>query len=287
MDERIFLGVDGGGTKCAARLVDGSGAALGEGVSGPANVFLGLDNAFAAMEEAALNAVGNAGLDMPLSELIAGAGLAGIISPGDLEAAQAHRHPFASLAIQEDAFIACLGAHGGKDGGIVITGTGSNALAFHQGEIITFGGWGFTLGDQGSGARLGYAAVRLAVLEHDGFAPPSAIGSDILNRFSGTPENMTKWAMTALPKDFAVFAPAVFEHAGNGDGAAIKLASDFGQDVSQLIKALTDRGVRQVALIGGLTDQALQWIGKTQAEYLCEPKSDPLSGAILLAQREP
>ena len=40
----LFLGVDGGGTQCRARLCDGSGTALGEGKAGPANTRLGLDN---------------------------------------------------------------------------------------------------------------------------------------------------------------------------------------------------------------------------------------------------
>ena len=38
----LLLGVDGGGTRCRARLADLTGEVLGEAVTGPANIGLGL-----------------------------------------------------------------------------------------------------------------------------------------------------------------------------------------------------------------------------------------------------
>jgi glucosamine kinase len=43
---------------------------------------------------------------------------------GALEELMARPHPFRSVVYVNDAAIACIGAHGGRDGGIVIIGTG-------------------------------------------------------------------------------------------------------------------------------------------------------------------
>ena len=49
----LFLGVDGGGTRCRARLADAAGHILGEGTAGPANIRLGIEAAFASVIDAA------------------------------------------------------------------------------------------------------------------------------------------------------------------------------------------------------------------------------------------
>lgn len=52
----LFLGVDGGGTRCRARLADAGGTRLGEGEAGPGNVRLGVPQASASVREAAVQA---------------------------------------------------------------------------------------------------------------------------------------------------------------------------------------------------------------------------------------
>lgn len=51
--DELFLGIDGGGTRCRGRLMLGTGAVLGEGEAGPANLRLGFLGAFAAVLDAA------------------------------------------------------------------------------------------------------------------------------------------------------------------------------------------------------------------------------------------
>ncbi len=67
--------------------------------------------------------------------------------------------PFASVTADNDAYAACIGAFSGGDGGIVIAGTGSIGMALVAGERHMVGGWGFQLGDHGSG-RLGGPPCR-------------------------------------------------------------------------------------------------------------------------------
>ena len=90
----------------------------------------------------------------------AGLGLAGANLPSLAEAIRKIPLGFASVVVASDAVAACLGAHGGRDGAVLILGTGSQGLAILSGHATTIGGWGFALSDDASGATLGRSAVR-------------------------------------------------------------------------------------------------------------------------------
>src|SRR5436305_15333823 len=58
----LLLGADGGGTQCRARLTSASGAKLGEGTGGPANIRFGLEQSFVAILDATRQCLRQAGL---------------------------------------------------------------------------------------------------------------------------------------------------------------------------------------------------------------------------------
>src|SRR4051794_11572654 len=60
--DMLFLGVDGGGTRCRARLCDAAGNRLGEALSGPANIGYGLDEAFVSVFDAIFRCLAQAHL---------------------------------------------------------------------------------------------------------------------------------------------------------------------------------------------------------------------------------
>src|SRR6478672_1007772 len=123
----LFVGVDGGGTGCRARLENAEGCLLGTGIAGPAALRIGIDSAFAEVEKACRAALEDARLgSSALSSVHAGVGLAGVGRKGALEQLTLRPHPFRSVVYAHDATIACIGAHGDRDGAIVIAGTGSN-----------------------------------------------------------------------------------------------------------------------------------------------------------------
>ncbi|RWF36377.1 MAG: N-acetylglucosamine kinase, partial [Mesorhizobium sp.] len=130
----FFLGVDGGGTGCRARIEDEAGTVVGQGLSGPATTRLGIEPAWASVSRAFGAAIDEAGFGpAEIARIRAGIGLAGIGRKGALEALKAIAHPFASIAFVSDGVGACLGAHSGQDGAIVIAGTGSIGLGFVDG----------------------------------------------------------------------------------------------------------------------------------------------------------
>ncbi len=137
MQTELLLGVDGGGSGCRARLAEPSGSILGEGSAGPANIRFGLEPSFAAVLEATMQCLYDAGLSYAdLERTVACLALAGATEPTELAKARAHSLPFRKTVITTDAHAACIGAHGGRDGGIVIVGTGSVDWAMVRGRHL-------------------------------------------------------------------------------------------------------------------------------------------------------
>jgi glucosamine kinase len=135
MKRLFFIGVDGGGTRCRARLQDEAGTTLGEGVGGPANVRRDARLALHSVLAASGAALSAAGLDENvIGRVHAGLGLAGAGQRNALERFAGLPHPFASVSIETDAYAAWLGVFGGADGAVLIAGTGSCGLAIVRGK---------------------------------------------------------------------------------------------------------------------------------------------------------
>jgi glucosamine kinase len=285
-DEPLLLGVDGGGTSCRARIANAAGGRLGEGRAGPANSRLGLEQVFREIIAACRSALADAGLPPEtISRLHAGLGLAGLNLESERAKVTAHPHPFASLVAEGDAYIACLGAHAGADGAILIVGTGSCGLGIVGGRTFLVGGWGFQVSDQGSGAIMGREAVRQALLAHDAVIPATPFSRALMARFEHDPELVVLWGDRAKPADYATFAPLAFEHAACGDALARAIVEATAEDVAKLIRALRAAGAPSVALVGGLAGPIAPWLPDDARAVLVEPKGDAVDGALLMARR--
>src|SRR3954466_1266550 len=164
MADTLFIGIDGGGTHCRARIRDGAGRLLGEGTGGPANLRLGAEVAMASIVAAAKAAATAGGwAESALSQAAVGLGMAGAIDDARNGALLAQPHPFPRVAIDTDAYIAWLGAFAGGDGAILIIGTGSAGLAVVKGRRFNVGGWGNVISDDASGNEIGKHAIRRAL----------------------------------------------------------------------------------------------------------------------------
>jgi glucosamine kinase len=283
-DAPLFLGIDGGGTTCRARLADASGRVLGEGAGGPSNITTDLARAAASILDAARRAAEAAGLgEESLARVRAGFGMAGGNAPREAAALAAWPFPFAAQAVASDAEIACLGAHAGRDGGILILGTGSQGAARVDGVTRTVGGWGFALSDTGSGAILGRAAARRALLGHEEIEPPSPFTRAVMDRFGGSPAEMLAWALQAIPRDWASLAPMVFDHAAAGDPVARDLLDASVAEVARLLDRLIALGANRISLMGGLAAPQRPYLPQRYDAVLVEPSGDALDGALALA----
>jgi glucosamine kinase len=282
----LFIGVDGGGTGCRARIEDSEGRVLGTGIAGPAAVRLGIDKSMAALKNACFAAAAEAGLPgEALASMDAGIGLAGIGRKGALEQIEAEPHPFRSVIYVNDANIACIGAHSGRDGGIVIIGTGSVGLAVVEGREIRFGGYGFPISDEGSGADLGLQAIRVALRAFDGRAVATAFTREVMARFHNDPFDAVAWMDRATATDYARLAPLVMRHADAGDPVSRRIVRDAAEQIDELIRQLVGSGARRVALLGGLASPMEPWLAPDVQRSLSPIEGDAVSGALYLARK--
>src|SRR5262249_4991793 len=122
----LLLGIDGGGSCCRARLCNIAGATLSEGVGGAANLRLGVEQSFASVVPATTICMSGAGWSSrDFERVVACVVLAGDSVPSQLEAARRYEHPYRMAVFVADAQAVCVGAHDGRDGGIIVVGPGS------------------------------------------------------------------------------------------------------------------------------------------------------------------
>jgi len=283
---RLFVGVDGGGTGCRARIEDEDGNVLGSGIAGAAALRFGIDRSFAAVLTACRGAVADAGLPADaLGDAVAGVGLAGMGRKGMLEKLLAHPHPFRAVIYVGDATIACIGAHRGRDGGIVIIGTGSIGYAVVGGREVRVGGYGFPISDEGSGADLGLNAIRLALRAFDERNVGSNLTREVMARFGEDPFEAVAWMDKATATDYATFAPMVMRHADDGDPVARRIVRDSAEQIDDLVRRLVECGAPRIALLGGLASPMQAWLAPDVQRRLAPVEGDAVDGALLLARR--
>lgn len=280
----ILVGVDGGGTRCRARARWLDGTPIGECITGTANILAGVeaarDNIVAAVEGALVEGgLGHA----DLGRCLVGLGLAGANIPDLSERFLAADLPFARTALEMDAWIACRGAHPDGNGAIAILGTGTAYVVQTGGVFVTVGGWGFQLGDQGSGAWLGHMALRQAALAHDALVEPTGLTDALLTQFDGKPDRIVTFCKTALPRDYGSFAPLVFERAAAGDAIAKKILAEATRDIELALNRLVALGAARISLLGGLAPLYAERLSPEISAHIAPPAGDALDGALILA----
>jgi glucosamine kinase len=281
--DTLLLGVDGGGTRCRARLCSSDGAKLGEAVNGPANIRLGLDQSLNSVVQTVRQCLAQAGLtshEMP--RITACLALAGASEPTSLAAAQSRKFPFGQTTITTDARAACIGAHAGKPGGVIVAGTGTIGWAEPGGRRV--GGWGLPVSDEGSGAWIGCEALRRVLWAQDGRTGWSDLLHALFERFMRDPHAIVRFSSEALPRDFGALAPIVVEHANRNDLVGVELMQVAGGHIDRLAERLVALGAQKLALVGGLAPIMVDWISGATRKHLVRPEGDALDGAVRLAR---
>src|SRR5438876_4508100 len=162
------IGVDGGGTKTLAVIVDTQGNECGRGIAGSANhKGVGVTKAIGNIRSAIEAAASQAACSLPLQS--AWFGLAGIDRPQDHDLLLPHLRPLAHhMRLTNDADLVLSGLPGAI-GIALIAGTGSIALGRDlQGSSVRAGGWGYLIGDEGSGYDLGLRCLQAVAQAADG-----------------------------------------------------------------------------------------------------------------------
>ena len=285
------LGLDIGGTSTRARLV-ADGVVVSDATTASASLTaVGPERAAVAL--AGLLA-GLPGLDRPLDAVCAGAaGSRTARETGDF--LRARLEPITKsgdVLVVDDASLV-LPAAGLAEGVAVICGTGSIATGTWRGREAWAGGWGYLLGDEGSGYWIMRAAIRALLSRRENGLPPGDLGARLLDA-AGAPD------LDALRADFyrrpepgnwARHAPLVLgcqdpEVAGLVRQAASDLAGLAAQVAGQL-----DAAGPPVVLAGGLMENERLRAATAAAIGAVLPASPvrllsqpPVAGAVRLAE---
>lgn len=284
-EDFLFAGVDGGGTRCRAVIYDQQGKRLGKSISGPANVANDFELAKESIMESIAYAIRDAQLSSrDLSRLVVGAALAGLHLPSAQKKLDEWDHPFCKMYSTTDIHAAVLGAHQGKNGGVIVFGTGFSALGLVDGQQHSIGGFGFPTNAIGSGAWFGLEAVKAVLLDADKIGPSTRMTDELLSdiSLSAFAERMH----TTTPNQFAELAPLVFKHAKEGDAIAMDLIKEGAAFAGRVIDRLIDLGAGKVSLVGGVAMQITPWLEAAHQRHLVEAHSSPEWGAVLFAQQQ-
>jgi glucosamine kinase len=287
MDETLYIGIDGGGSKCHALVYRDGDGIVGTGMAGPANPLQGYARALESILEAAHLAAADAGLPgNALGTLVAGIGLAGLNLPEQYERMERWAHPFARACLATDLEIACLGAHDGADGGVVIVGTGSSGYVRVGERVRIIGGTGFPAGDTGSGAWLGLRALQAVLEATDGLAPATALVPLVERHFNASGRGIAEGVAGAPTSVYAELAPLVFDAARAGDAVAESIVRDAAAFLGRMVRKLLESHPPRLSLIGGVAPSIDAWLDDDVRAALSPPLAPPAMGAVLLARAE-
>lgn len=282
----MLIGADVGGSKTAVAVSEGGGIlarADGPGAAVRPGRALASAVTIAEVVRRALATLGRLSGDV----LLVGAAGAGR-DPERSELAKALRaESLASrIEVTTDVELALAGAFETGPGMVVSAGTGSIAVGRDsKGARRRIGGYGWQMGDEGSGYAIGRAALGAVSRAHDGRSPRTALTDRVLaTTRSSDFDALVRWAASASPAEMASLAPHVLEVAAQGDPLAQGIADYAARELSQLAICLLPQLEAAppvgVALTGGLLTEDRPLRRAVLARLREEPGLRPMDGLV-------
>ena len=247
-ESKYFLGVDGGGTKTHAVIIDARSRLVGEALSGGSNLLRGgLEDALAHIDRAVSEAC--AAGKISRDEISAAClGLAGVNHPihyHTMKDALDHSLGIQNLQLITDFRAALAGALDGEPGVVIIAGTGSIAVGVNAaGEEERSGGWGPTFSDEGSAFDIAKRALRAVTGSFDGRSPSTTLTDRVCRRLgiaSAVDLPGVIYNGDSEPVEIASLAQVVSEAAEAGDEVAQRILADAGSELGRLVVSVIEK----------------------------------------------
>ena len=258
--DRFFAGLDAGGSKTLL-LAECEGCPERLNRRGPAAnpQLVGVDQAAHTLASLVRETLES---HRPVDHLSVCAGVAGAGREDEQEALTDRLRRVLSrdaevveVEVVHDAAIALDAAFGSGSGIVIIAGTGSVVLArARDGTTRRVGGWGYILGDAGSGYAVGQAGLRAVAASFDGGADTS-IRPRVAEEYNiSEREALIQWVYQD-ELELQKVAPLVIEAAADGDPVASEILSSQTTELLRQVEWLLDQtnGIApRIALLGGL-----------------------------------
>ena len=285
------LGVDIGATSTRVRLV-ANGVVVGDATAASASLTaVGRERAAAVLDELL---TGLPGLDGPLDAVCAGAAGSRTArdTDGFLRARLAPITRSGDVLVVDDASLV-LPAAGLAEGVAVICGTGSIATGTWHGCEAWAGGWGYLLGDEGSGYWIVRAAVRALLGRRTGGLPPGELGACLLGA-AGAPDLDAlrgEFYRRPEPGNWARHAPAILACSDSEVAGLVRQAADALAGLAAQVAGQLEAAGAPVVLAGGLMTNERLGAATVAAVSTALPTSPvrvlrepPVAGAVRLAE---
>ena len=296
-----IIGIDGGGTKTVGILTTETGQHLAQVQSGPANYHVVGETQTQAVLEAVVGKLCEKAGVSRTSPIRFCLGMAGL---GRVADRKVIGRICDELGIREDrilthdAHIALIGGTERQEGVIVISGTGAIVYGIDaDGREARASGWGYLLGDEGSGYDIAIRGLRAVARAADGRSHPTELTHRILNRLElNEPNALIRWVHAASRDAIARLAEIVFDTARTADRVAERIVDDAADELvcaaGSVIEQLEFIEPFDVVLSGGnlihqpvFADRLRRQLTEIQPEAsVLLPKHEPAYGAVLLAQ---
>src|SRR5215207_5298361 len=235
-ERKLVLAVDGGQSSTLALLAHVDGTIIAYGRGGPSNHYNepgGPDRLDSALRDSTGEALKSAMLSADSVRHVC-LGMTG--SHPEARVVGQMLFPSANVQLYHDAMTALVGASVSQPGVIVIAGTGAVAYGrLDNGGEARSSGWGYLMGDEGSGYWIGMEAMRAACKASDGRGEPTELVGRI-------PEHLQVHDLRALHRKvyaqdvsrsaIASVATITTGAARNGDSVAIRLLMQAGQELA-------------------------------------------------------
>jgi len=286
------LGIDAGGTKSVCLLADLSGRILAQSRGSGANLqAVGELEVEKTLHRVMDEAIGDRNV-VPRAICL---GVAGVDRGDDAEVVRAIMRRIgykARVIVTNDALVALVAGAERGPGVVIIAGTGSIAYGRNAaGEAARAGGWGYVLGDEGSGYWIGRLALRAVVRHADGRGRPTSLTPLILDHFKvSRPQDLVfeVYHRNLRPSAIAQVARHVQRAMEDGDAVAAGILENGARElIASADSVVTQLGMHRTAftfvLAGGIF-QAVPWLAATLTERL--PRLAP-QATVRILDREP
>ncbi|MCW6660288.1 hypothetical protein NHG25_07320 [Aerococcaceae bacterium NML191292] len=208
-----------------------------------------------------------------------------------IEAVFARVLPNRNFRLYSDAEIATVGALGGEDGIVIVSGTGSIALSKSRGQFYRSGGWGYLIGDEGSAFWIGREALAVFSKQVDDRLPKTSLYGEIKTFFALEDDYQLISSIYHL-EDYrgtvAQLARIVCDCAESGDEQSLSIIDQAARELAAMVKAVPSTS-KKVSYVGGLFNAQHIILG-CLSKYLGEgymlvpPIAPPEKGAYYLAK---
>ena len=227
------IGIDAGGTKSRACAFDLQGNLLCCQVTGQGNFLSDFNHAWDHVISAADACITYMGKS-PKYLALGAAGLYGSGLEYSLEENLKNRYGCSAKAV-DDGTMALYGTLKGKDGILVIAGTGSVVYGKSGGTILRIGGWGQILDDRGSGYEIALNGLKELVRGYDAGRKMSLMEKELLNQTGcSSIHGLPAYLKNASKRDVGALARTVLLHSEKGDEEAGRILSNAGQNLAEM-----------------------------------------------------